>query len=315
MTYEHLAYIIEGAIAGSLFVKVQAVQANGETIKVYDNIISEEGGFTLIGTGTISANIAEVDLDRPLIKGEAINAYVGDFGEKTGGAILVGDNGSIPTGWKIPTGAIVDDIAYTSPEAYTEATGFTLPNVYDPESRNLTPIFPNSGIEKLLAIGFDVTIEKGIGAVVVTVENIRNCSGGYTIQFDADPAGMTNSKSYDADATVTIRVTDANQSSRYHERAIEVEIPVEPAPTSEISNASYVNNKLGSLSGIIVVADSTEPLEAQVDGVFTWTPMVFKGGNRWEKGYGVPAGPGTYTARVRVIADTGDAVSFSAVLT
>ena len=315
MAYEHLAYIIDGAIAGSLLVTVQTVQDNGTGVVVYDNAISDEGGFNLLGSGTVTANIAEVELNRALIKGEAINAYIGDFGEKTGGSILVGDTGSIPTGWKIPTGATVGDTAYPSAEAYTEATGLTLPNVYDPESRNLTPNFPNSGIEKLLGVGFDLTIKEGIGTVVVTVENIQNCSEGYTIKFDADPAGMTNSKTYEADATVTIRVTDANQSSRYHERVIEVEVPVEPAPTSEISNASYTSNKSGSLSGIIVLADSAEPLEAQVDGVFTWLPMVFKGGNRWQKVYGVPAGPGTYMARVRVIADTGDAVSFSAVLT
>lgn len=317
MAYETLAYIINGAIAGSEEVEVMSVRANGTVVKVYDNIINDDGGFNELGSGTLSGNVATVALSRPLIKGEAINAYVVDFGQNNGGSIIVGDTGTIPTGWKIPTEVSVDGDAAITAAEYETLTGLTLANVYEPTTRNVTPNFPNSGIERLLEIGFDLNAVNGLTSVVVSVQNIRNCAAGYTIAFDGGAPSMTSSKTYLADTTATIRVTDANDATRYHERTLAITVPTPPPPSSEISNASYIDSKAGSLSGITVVADSAVALEMMVDGVFpfTWSSMVFKGANRWEKNLAVTNGPGTYTVRIRVIADTADLVVFSAVLT
>jgi len=313
MAYETLAYIIDGAFAGSESVQVMSVRANGTTVLVYDNIINEDGGFNELGTGTLSGNVATVALSRPLIKSEAISAYVADFGQNNGGSVVVGDNGTIPTGWKIPTEVSVDGDAPITAAEYETATGLTLANVYDPETRNVTPLFPNSGIERLLEIGFDLNSAAGLTSVVLSVQNIRNCSAGYTITFDGGAPGMTSSKTYLANTTATVRVTDANDATRYHERTFAIVVPTPPPPSSEISNASYIDTKAGNLSGITVVADSAVPLEMMVDGVFpfTWSAMVFKGANRWEKNLAVTNGPGTYTARVRVISDTGELIMFS----
>lgn len=315
MAYEQLAYIIDGAIAGSEAVQVMSVQSNGTSVLVYDNIINEDGGFNLLGSNTLTGNICTVALNRPLIKNEAICAYIYDFGQNCGGAIIVGDTGTIPTGWKIPTEVIVNGGAPITADAYETLTGLTLPNVYEPQTRNVTPNFPNSGIEQLLTIGFDINRLANAASVVLEVTNIQNCSTGFLVKFDADPVGMYTTKTYLTGTLATVRVLDPNNPLRFHQRTIAIDVPVPPPPSSAISNASYVDQKAGNLSIINIIADSALALEAQVDGVFTWLPMVFKGANRWEKDYGVPAGPGTYTVRIRVISNISDAISFSAVLT
>ncbi|MCP1384804.1 hypothetical protein [Runella salmonicolor] len=316
MAFEQLAYIIGGAFAGSTQVQVQAVQANGTVVRVYEAIFGEYGGFNELGNATLTANEATVTLNRPLVENEAIFACVITFGEKVGGASQVGPAADLPTGWKLPDTVQVGEDTMTAAE-YTEETGIELPALYDPASINHTPVFPNSGIEKLTEIGFDLTEKiNATGSSVLTVDNVKNCSLGYNIKFDTDAASNIHSKTYFAGGVKTIRVTDTNNALRFCEKTYTVTVPTPPAPTSEISNESYTFSWAGALLGIEVFADSAFALEMKIDGVTVgpYVDMSFKGANRWQRGYGVPQGPGTYTVTVRRKATPGDFKTFQAVL-
>ena len=315
MAYEQLAFITDGAFAGSTELEVTAVQANGTNVRVYDAFFGDTGGFNELGNEAVTGNVAIVNTNRPLVEGEPLWACVEEFGEKVGGVILVRANAARPTGWKKPDTVLVGEDTLTAAE-YEEQTGIQLPAVYDPEPSNHTPNIPASGIEKLTGIGFDLIEKVNEGSVILTVSNVKNCSQGYSVKFDTDAASNIHSKTYNLTGSKTIRVIDANDPNRYYERIYSVDVPVAPVPVSKISNASYSFNWAGALLGIEVFADGDAALEMKIDGVTVgpWLDMNLVGAKRYQRGYGVPQGPGTYLVTVRVKSNINDYKTFNAVL-
>lgn len=308
--FDELAVIIEGFEAGSTNVKVQAVQADDTIVLVFDALYNQ------LGSVALNDNIGIVALNRSLVENEPIYACVSAFGQKVGGIVIVLGTGAKPTGWKLPDTVTVGIDTMTATE-YTEETGIQLPAVYDPEPFNHTPNLLNNGIEKLTKIGFDLIEKISEGTVILTVDNVQNCSQGYSIKFDADAASNVHSKTYTTDGTKTIRVIDANNSGRYYEREYSITVPIAPAPSSVISNAGYNFKWAGALLLVTIIADSTGPdLEMKIEGVTVgpYVDMNFIGAHRYSREYGVPTGAGTYNVTVRDKANTGDFVTFTAIL-
>ncbi|WP_428662041.1 hypothetical protein [Runella sp.] len=309
--FDELAVIIEGFEAGSTNVKVQAVQSDATIVLVFDALYNQ------LGSVALNDNIGIVALNRSLIENEPIYACVGTFGQKVGGVVIVLGTGAKPTGWLLPETVEIGENTMTASE-YTETTGIQLPAVYAPESFNHTPVNPVSGIEQLTGIGFDLIEKISDGTVILTVDNVQNCSQGYSIKFDADAASNVHSKTYTTDGIKTIRVIDANNVARFFEREYSITVPVAPVPSSVISNAGYNFRWEGALLIITIIAASTDPaLEMKIDGltVGPYVDMNFIGSKRYSREYGVPSGAGTYNVEVRDKTNIGDFKTFQAVLT
>lgn len=308
MAYENLAYIIDGATNLSEQVRISAIQADGVTIKLYDSALN------MLGSGLIVSNSVIITTSRPLILGEAIMAFVGDLGEKSGGAVVVTDSQLRPTGWKTPVTVDVDGEELTVTE-YEEETGLTLAQIYDPLNTNSIPQIEEIDLLPLQEIGFDVVVNQGSGSVTVTVENIRSIASPL-IRFDAGSFGSGTSKTYTEDATSIVRVADSSNMARYLDRSISVIVAT--APTSDIWAVGYIVFG-GGTPVLRANAYCQETLQVRCVGILdTWIDCITNGNYEWHSDIGNGAGtviPGTFTLEFRVKASPSDVASVPCIVT
>lgn len=308
MPYQDLAYIVDGATAGSLLVRVVVQESEGSDALLYD------AAKNLLGTALIEGGVARIETSRELIKDEAIIAYVNDFGEKSGGPVIVLDNQLRPTGWLSPVMVLVEGDTMTTTE-YTEETGNALADIYDPSATNRAPQVTEANLEKLTQIGFDLNVNQGSGTVVVSVSNVRNVES-YLIRFDDGALSGVSSKTYSSDTIALVRVEDAMDSTRFHERSISVIVAT--APTSAIWAVGY--GVYGGGTPILRAnAYCEEPLQVRCVGILdTWIDCITNGNYEWHSDIGNGAGtviPGTFTLEFRVKASPSDVASVPCIVT
>lgn len=225
------------------------------------------------------------------------------------------------TGWKIPkmvddgSGAIsieaYRELQESDPEQYRD-----FPDVYDP---NLT-INKNPNKDSLQAfafaqISFNTESVSVYNATTVTVRDVKNARGGFSIQFDDGVIGSINAKTYTTSGNYKVKVVDLADSTNFFEHTYSITINSSAPPvTSIIENIPYIDKGYGDYEGIgTCLCYCPLQVQFQVVGVTMagqepdgWIDAEGGQNNRWNRIIaGIPSGTNTLRVRVKSnIADT-----------
>lgn len=301
-----LAYIYDGFTVGSTVVKIRCYDVDGLTILLYR-------GYDLLGTGTLTNSDCQITLSQPLTNtGESLIAYVGEVGMRTGGCQQIALSGNIVTGWETPTEVTIDG----TPQSYDDylADGNReLPDRYNPQvTKNVTPETESLKSFALANIDCDLKITETYGTTTVTVTNVKNARGGYTIQFDGGTIGTTPTKAYTTSGSYQVKVQDLGSSNYVIKSYSFTIIPATTPPSTNIEqlwcykayNASGVGINNGNVAGY-----APTQLQFSIDGILSgaWFDGVSGGNKHWSYIFG-NIGTGAKVVRARIKSNPSDTI-------
>ncbi|WP_207507025.1 hypothetical protein [Telluribacter humicola] len=315
-----LAIIESGFYDESQEVVIRADVADGTLTLLYDDITKAE-----LGQQPILSGKAIISLSTPLEEGQRLIAYLGDYGEKTYGAVNVVASHAQRTGWKVPD--MVDGVPYAD---YLSDGGAPIASTYEPDACYNRAQAYESDIEAALhqeCLSFVVEIQNTVIATVptaiVVVKEVQHAPGGALYSFDGATAGNTNSKSYTANGTFKVLVMDAEDSENAKEVEFEIALLSAPAPVNSSIKLLWFDPQPTAPDGPVVVLSTyaTQEVEFSVDGVsqFSNIPVGEHNGswvtghqyktNFWARILLLPS-TGDFTARVRIKSNTADQKAF-----
>lgn len=319
--YEYLAYITSAVVDGSESADVESDQADGVIILIYAQT-------EFLGQHAILDKQAVVPFSRPVVKGEILSSFVGEFGEKAGPPVLVTDAETSLSGWLLPT--TVNGQPY---EEYLEANNVALPAIYDPvlsKANRVAQIRNEVIITNRLGVILELREQYGIDnipQVKATVLSVSGLLGGAIYYFDDDAPSNINTKIYSVAGTQSLSVvddaTDLEDPDNFVTVPFEVVLPSEiPPPTGlneNILNVGWSPDPEKSILLVSVIANAI--CEISIDGLAafanTGTQWAQCSARRYWDDWidqsvivsGIPHGD--LTMRVRLISDTSQEVAIS----
>jgi len=302
-----LAYIYDGFTVGSTVVKIRCYDVDGLDILLYR-------GYDLLGSGELVDSDCQITLSQPLTDtGESLIAYVGEVGMRTGGCQQIALSGNIVTGWETPSELFYEE-GSQSYEDYLADGNRELPDRYHPQvTKNVTPETESLKAFALANIDCDLKITETYGTTIVTVNNVRNARGGYTIQFDSGTIGTTNTKSYTVSGSYQVKIQDLG-SANYVIKTYSFTIIPDTAPSSSIIEQfwGFKDYKAGGEIGCDLSGYCTSQLQFSIDGIYSgvWLDGFSGGNRRWFYSFG-PIPTGVRNIRTRVKATPADTIAIS----
>jgi hypothetical protein len=300
-----LAYIYDGFTSGSTTVSIRCFDTDGLTILLYR-------GYDLLGTGTLIDSDCQISLSQPLTNtGESLIAYVDEVGMRTGGCQQILDSGIDATGWEYPLNVIIDGESQ-SYEDYLADGNRELPDRWNPQvTKNITPETESLKSFALANIDCDLLITETYGTTIITVSNVKNARGGYTIQFDGGTIGSTTTKTYTVSGSYQVKIQDLGSSNFVIKTYSFTIIPSSTPPSTAIEqfwcykdyNTSFAGNT-ASLNGYC-----SSKLQFRIDGILgsTWVDGISGGNDRWYYIFG-NVGTGAKVVRSRVKSTPSDTI-------
>ncbi|MPR36620.1 hypothetical protein [Salmonirosea aquatica] len=290
---------------------------NGTNVLLYDDVAKEEG---LLGQSTTTLGKATITLATPLEAGQRIIAYVGAFGEKTYGAVNVAEGILERTGWKVP--ATVDGVPY---DEYLAEGNAPIASTYDPDGCYNRAQAYETDIESLVHqknLSFVVEIQNtavaGVPTAIAVVKEVIDAPNGVLYSFDGATPDNANSKSYTANGTYSVQVTDVADADNTAEVSFDVSLLAAPTPPTSAIDLVYFDPQNTPQGPVLLLwAKADLEVEFSVDGISSFAsipPGEQSGGwvkaqtyrpGFWSRGLILP-GTGNYTARVRIKTDTAD---------
>lgn len=305
------AYVYSGAFVGSTEVKVRCFDSNGTTIYLYQ-------GDSQLGIEALDSSDAVFTISPLQYSPDGLIAYVDEIGNRTGGItpISLKDDTKEYTGWKTPQSVSIDGQADISYEDWKTATGLELPDVYEPSLMvNNNPL-----VDSLLSfanakISFDLVINNNAGNCIVTVTNVVNSQGGFTIKFDTGIIGSNTTKTYTTAGTYQVTVTDIADNSNSITKTYTLAPTAPTTPSTSAIEVFWIDMSFldsGERVGFVAGYCSSQ-LQYKIDGYAGDVWLDGEGGsnNRWYKIFGNLASGTTITVRVRVKSNTSDTKSLT----
>lgn len=299
-----LAYIYEGFTVGSTVVKIRCYDVDGLTILLYR-------GYDLLGTGTLTDSDCQITLSQPLTDtGESLIAYVGEMGMRTGGCQQIALSGNIVTGWETPSELFYEGGSQTYDD-YLADGNRELPDRWNPQvTKNITPETESLKAFALANIDCDLKVAETYGTTIVTVSNVRNARGGYTIQFDSGTIGTTPTKSYTVSGSYQVKIQDLGSDNFVIKTYSFTIIPATTPPSTNIEqlwcykayNAGGTGINNGNVAGY-----APSQLQFSIDGVSTWRDGISGGNNQWYYNFG-NIGTGAKVVRARIKSTPSDTI-------
>jgi hypothetical protein len=299
-----IAYIFSGYEEGSTKVEVYCDMPNGTSIFLYQH-------EDLLGTATLTNKRCEITITAPLTdNGYALEAYPV---ERLGYSQRVVSSNVQLTGWQTPSqvnynGTVITYTAWqalmtTQPQQYREIADLFVPQL----TTNKNP--DKDSLLKLAKGKLTFSTEKIYenGKTVVTINDIQNAYGGYTVQFDNGAVGSGLSKIYTVSGTYNVRVVDLDNSANFKEETFTITIINYVAPvTTTIEQLAYQpgygDNGSGSFDVGYAVAYCPQQVEFRLLGAVPTGWVDGEGGsnNRWTRIFAnVPSGANKIEARVK----------------
>lgn len=307
------AIIYEGFQEGSSLVLVRCYDVDGIVFTLNQNGV-------VLGTGILAYSLCQI-VTAPLALSEYdlyLTTNDANFRLLPPQPVIASDEKL--TGWKaiymlMGAGGAISAQDYqalqaTYPEQYRDFA-----DVYDPT----TTINKNPNKDSLQAFAFSklaFSTEKDsvYGTTTVTVRNIKNARGGYSIQFDGGVLGSINAKAYTVSGTYKVKVIDLSDATNFYELSYGITINTSaPIPTTTIENL-WIDKGYGDIDGVgFCACYCASAVEFQVVGVTMagenangWIDGQGGQNNRWYRIIsGIPAGTQTLKVRVKAtIADT-----------
>lgn len=307
------AIIYEGYQEGSELVLVRCYDVDGVVFSLNQNGV-------VLGTGTLSNSLCEI-VTTPLVL-STYDLYLTT--NETGFRLMppqpVTGSDLILSGWKVAKtleaeGTTITAEMYRQFQALHPEQFRDIADVYDPAlTVNKNPNKDSLQAFAFAKISFSTEKDAVYGTTTVTVRDVKNARGGYSIQFDGGVIGSINSKAYTVSGTYIVKVTDLADASNFSEYNYQITInATAPAPTSTIENL-WIDKGYGDIDGIgFCACYCPQPVEFQVVGVSMagenpsgWIDGQGGQNNRWNRIIGgIPNGTGTLRVRVKAnIADT-----------
>jgi hypothetical protein len=292
---------------------------NGTSVLLYDDVSK-----LLLGSSTTTLGKATITLATPLEAGQRIIAYVAAFGQDTYGAVNVAEGILERTGWKVPTH--VDGQPY---EEYLADGHAPIASTYDPDSCYNRSQAYETDIESLVhqkKLSFVVEIQNtavaGVPTAIAVVKEVLDAPNGVLYSFDGATPDNANSKSYTANGTYTVEVTDVSNAENTAEVSFDIALLAAPTPPVSAIDLVYFDPQTSQFGPVLLLwAKSDLEVEFAVDGISYFgsiPPGEQSGGwvkaqtyrpGFWSRGLVMPAN-GNYTARVRIKTDTADQRAF-----
>lgn len=297
-----LAYIYEGFTVGSTVVKIRCYDVDGLTILLYR-------GYDLLGTGTLTDSDCQITLSQPLTDtGESLIAYVGEVGMRTGGCQQIAQSGNIVTGWETPNELFYEGGSQTY-EDYLADGNRELPDRWNPQvTKNITPETESLKSFALANIDCDLKITETYGTTIVTVSNVKNARGGYTIQFDSGTIGTTPTKNYTTSGSYQVKIQDLGSANFVIKTYSFTIIPATTPPTTAIEQFWCFKDFIASAGNTASLNGyCSSQLQFRIDGLLSsnWIDGIPAGNNRYYYIFG-NVGTGAKTVRTRVKSDITD---------
>jgi len=305
------AYVYEGAFIGSTEIKVRCFDSSGTFIYLYQ-------GDSQLGLSFLENSEAVFIIPPLQYSPEGLIAYVDEIGNRTGGVtpISLKDETKEYTGWKTPDTISINGQPDVSYEDWKTATGLELPDIYEPSLM----VNNNPSIDSLLSfanakIVFDLVINNNAGSSIVTVSNVKNNKGGFTIKFDNGIVGSNTTKTYTTAGTYQVTVTDTSDSENILTKTYTLAPTAPEIPSTSAIEFFWIDpstNEMGELGGFTAGFCSSQ-LQFKVDGYYgdAWVDGEGGSNNRWHKIFGNLARGTTVTVRARVKSNTSDTKSLT----
>ncbi|WP_234733398.1 hypothetical protein [Tellurirhabdus bombi] len=295
-----LAEITSGAKAGSTQVKVTRTAANGTGIFVYR-------GALLLGSASLVAGVALVNLATPLATGDVIQASVTSKGNQCGNPVTVVANPIKVTGWKSATEVNVvqeNGQQLTMPVSqFVQMYGYQPASVFDSIGTNAV-LQPEYVPAEVCPIAFDLNTEKQAGQTVLTVTNVQNTKGGTLISWNEGPYSNTIAQTYTEATAVTIDVKGADDTTPLR-RSIAVAILEATPENGSITGLSWKSDSIRR--GFNAIAHCQNQLQFRLEGFdFAWRDAIFYPPTQNEQIYH-PVPNGSYTLWAREKGDSAEA--------
>ena len=295
--------IVNGYEVGATQTEVYCDVVNATLIVLYQN-------EDLLGTGNIVSKRCIIT-HLPLVQnGYALEAYTL---ERKGKSQVVVSNNVELTGWVLPSEVVYQGVtmtytawqllANTNPTQYREIADLFKPQLTtntNPDKDSLLKISKSA-----LIFSNEKIYENG--RTFVTIKDIQNAYGGYTVQFDDGAVGSSLQKIYTVSGTYKVKVVDLDNPLNFKEESYTITIqnillPVVSTIEQLGYRPGYGDNGSGDFDVGDAVAFCPNQVEFRLLGAVPSGWIDGEGGQdrRWYRIFAnVPAGLNKIEARVK----------------